>query len=190
MFKKNKSHHRKRLHFSAFTLVEVIIYVAIAGIFFSGAIGFFWQMKQSQIKSSSAREVQENMAQAMEVFKYYVRNAEDVDTANSTFSSHPGELTLTFSGDDRVIDTYTKLVSIGNETVNVRTLRLTHGLLTYDLTSDYVNVDSLIFNNLTDATEPAVVQMQLTLSYVNAGDLDAFDYQFINQTTANIRYES
>ena len=172
-----------------FTLVETIIYIAIVSIFFWVALGFFWQMKQAETAGTISREVKENTAQVIELFRQTVRNGEDVNVGVSQFGVNPGSLTLVYSGGNRVFDTYEKSVTIGGLSVDIKKLRLTYGGTSYDLTSDGVNVDPFLLSNFTPGAESNVVQMELQLSNVNPGGDPDYDESLSVHTTANIRQE-
>jgi len=172
-----------------FTLVETIIYIAIVSIFFWVALGFFWQMKQAETTGSISREVKENTAQVIELFRQAVRNGENVNEGASQFGIDPGSLTLVYPGGNRVFDTYEKSVTIGGVSVDVRKLRLTYGGQSYDLTSDRVDVDQFLLSNFTQGAEPNVVQMEFQLSNVNPGGDPDYDESLSARITANVRQE-
>ncbi len=183
MFKIDKSKQK------GFTLVETIVYIAIVSIFLWVALGFFWQMKQAETTGTISREVKENTAQVIEMFRQTVRNGEDVNVGASQFGVDPGTLTLVYSAGSRVFDTYEKSVTIGGLSVDVTKLRLTYGGTSYDLTSDSINVDQFLLSNFTQGGEPNVIQMEFQLSNVNTGNDPDYDESLSARTTANIRQE-
>ena len=173
---------------NGFTLVETILYVAIASIFFTMAIGFFWQVRGGEVKASTTREVKENSAQAVEAFKYYVRNANGMDQGASQFGVNPGVLYLAYTEGSRVFDTYRKNVDVGGITKTIRKFRFTQSGDTYDLTSDHVEVETLIFSNFTQGKEP-VVQMELTLKGVSVNNDPNYNVSLSVRTSVNVRQE-
>ena len=172
-----------------FTLVETIIYIAIVSVFFWTALGFFWQMKLTETVGSISREIKENTAQVVEQFRQTVRNGEDVNEGVSQFGVNPGLLSLVYSGGIRVFDTYTKIITVGGESVSIKKLRLTHGGTSYDLTSDQVDVDQFLLTNLTQVSGPDTVQLEFQLSFVNPGDDPNYDESLSAQITAHVRHE-
>lgn len=170
-----------------FTLVETIIYIAIVSVFFWTALGFFWQMKQTEARGIVTREVKENTAQIVEQFRQTVRNGEDVNEGVSQFGVNPGSLSLTYSGGSRVFDTYTKIITVGGELVSIKKLRLTYGGTSYDLTSDQVDVDQFLLTNLTQVSGPDTVQLEFQLSSVNPGGDPNYDEILTAQITAHVR---
>ena len=174
---------------AGFTLVETIIYIAIASIFFTVSIGFYWQMREGDIKVGIRREIKENSSQAVESFKYFVRNADNVDIRGSQFGINPGILVLTYPDGAVALDTYTKNVSVGERQVEIHKLRYTQNGNLYDITSDHVDVTEFKLSDLTLADEPKAVQMELTLSSINPSGNQNYENSLSVQTTVNIRKE-
>ncbi len=172
-----------------FTLVETIVYIAIASIFLWGALGFFWQLKQAEAKGDVMREVKENTAQAVEQFRQTVRNAEEVNEGASSFGADPGALSLVYAGGSRVFDTYTKNITVGGAPITIRKLRLTYGGESYDLTSDQVEIDQFLLANVTQASGPDAVRLAFQLSSVNPGGDPDYDASLAVQMTAQVRQE-
>jgi prepilin-type N-terminal cleavage/methylation domain-containing protein len=173
-----------------FTLLEMIIYVVIFAIILFVMVQLFWQVQLSDIKGRVSRETKENASQVMEIFKHYVRQADDMNTGDSVFDSNPGVLSLEDDG-TVIIDTYTKDVMVGEGTQTIRKLRLTEGgNPALDLTSDHVNVDNFVLTDLTQGANPDAVLMDLTISSVNPGNDPLYEHSLSIQTGATIRNES
>lgn len=68
-----------------FTLIELIIYVALIAIFISGAITFSWDVIYGGAKSAIEREVNQNIRLASKRIVYEIRNASAINSiaANS-----------------------------------------------------------------------------------------------------------
>jgi hypothetical protein len=170
--------------------VEMIIYIAIFATVLFVIVQLFWQVQLSDIKGRVSRETKENASQAVEIFKHYVRQADDMNTGDSVFGSNPGVLSLE-NGETITIDTYTKDVMVGGKTQTIRKLRLTEGgNPALDITSDHVNVDNFILTDLTQGDVPDAVLMDLTISEVNPGGDPLYEHSFSIQTGAVIRNES
>lgn len=172
-----------------FTLVEMILYVTIVSIFFLFTLGFFWQARGIEVRADISREVKENVGQLLEIFKYFVRDAEGVNAGGSQFGVHPGVLELVYSDGNRIFDTYTKDLTVGGVNVTIRKLRYTHSGSSYDLTSDHVDVTTFRLSDLTQGSEPFVTQMELDLESVNPGNDPNYDNSLSVRTTANVREE-
>jgi len=180
---------RKSPNNKGFTMVETIIYIAIASIFLTISVGFYWQMRTSDIRSGIQRELKENVSQTVESFKYFTRNAEDVDVGGSQFGIDPGVLVLTYPDGAVVFDTYTKNVSVGGNQVEIHKLRYSRGGNSYDITSDHVDVTEYKLSDMAAGDEPESVQMELTISSINPTDNPDYENSLAVRTTVNIRKE-
>lgn len=159
-----------------FTLVEILLTVGIAAVVLVAGFDLLWQVLGAKTKSLAVREVQQNARIALRRLEFEARSADDLKTGPgvSDFGVHPGKLTFDLPGDgtDVVLDTVVKTVAVGSTSVNIRKLRLTHGLETpVELTSDRVDVTNVVFTNLTHDATPETVNVDLTLEAVNpSGD--------------------
>jgi Tfp pilus assembly protein PilE len=185
-----KLNHRIRDTNKGFTLVEMIIYVAIFATVLFVIVQLFWQVQLSDIKGRVSRETKENASQVVEIFKYYVRQADDINTGDSVFNSNPAILSL--ENDETItIDTYTKDVTVGGKTQTIRKLRFTEGgNPALDITSDHVSVDNFVLTDLTMDANPDAILMDLTVSGVNPSGNPLYEHSFSIQTGAVIRNES
>ena len=82
-------HHR-----AGFTLVELIIYIAIVGLTVSALLTFVTAVSQSRSKTYVAQEVNANLRHALERIEREVRRANGIYVASSTWDTDPGELWL------------------------------------------------------------------------------------------------
>lgn len=169
-----------------FTLVEMILYVAIASVFLTVMIGFFWQIRQGEIRNRVRRELNENTAQVMQVFASAVRNAESLD-GGSQFGVNPSVVVLGYAGGDKVFDTYTKTVTVGGLPAVIRKLRLSEGGDSYDLTSDHADVNLFRVDDFTQGGQPPVLRISLALSSVNPGQTFGYEDEAPSAVTVNVR---
>jgi prepilin-type N-terminal cleavage/methylation domain-containing protein len=180
----------KRSAKKGFTLVELIIYIAIASMVLVGAVNVAWNLITANATSDLKRDVYMNARVVTEEFGRQVRGAEDVDTGSSTFGANPGVLTLDYPGGntDKVFDTYNKDVVVGGQIVNITKLRITEGTSDpVDLTNDHVDVGDFTLTDLTQASEPDNVLLELTLDSVNPGGDMKYDVSISVQTSISIR---
>ncbi len=134
----------KRIHTQrGFTLIEMLLYVAVAGIVLTSLVAFGWNVVGIGTKNGVYHDVVSNARLASEKLTFFIREATDIDTANSNFgvniASTPGSK-VTLRGvapnDPIVID-----VSSG-------TLRVAFGASEpVALTSSNIIVSSLVFTN-------------------------------------------
>ncbi len=69
---------------TGFTLIELILYVALVSIFISGAIRFAWDLIYSGVKSDIEREVNYNLRLASSRLALEMRNASAVNSLGSS----------------------------------------------------------------------------------------------------------
>jgi type II secretory pathway pseudopilin PulG len=180
----------KHSNLKAFTLIELIIYVAIASMVLVASVRIGWNILQAQEKQEAQQEVLYNSRMALHHMQYYIRQAETVTTASSTFASHPGILTLDYAGEgtDVVIDTYTKSVTIGGQSTTIRKLRIKDGAASaVDITSDLIDVTDFTLTNLQRGTEPFNIHIALTLERENPGGVPQNDASESFETSLSLR---
>jgi Tfp pilus assembly protein PilW len=146
-------HTRKRQH--GFSLVEMLVYVAVV-VFVAGAlISTFLSLNTVLLRNRTERELAESARASLERIERDIRNADSINTALSTLGSNPGVLVLTGTG------TTTKFyVSSSTLMLNV------NGVDLGPLTSDAVTVRSIVFNRYVGTTTD-LVRVTLTLSAVS-----------------------
>lgn len=126
-----------------FTLIEMLLYVAVAGIVLTSLVGFGWNMIGIGAKNGTHHDAVSNARLASEKLTFFIREATDIDTANSNFGVNLASVSgskVTLRGvapnDPIVFD-----VSSG-------TLRVMLGASApIALVSDNISVSSLVFAN-------------------------------------------
>jgi len=172
----------------AFTLVELIIYIAILAIVLVSTIGFLWNVIGGSVRVSTSAELMYNSRLVLYKITRSGRGANDVLTANSTFGSHPGVLVFGYTSGDITFDTATKSITVGGQSVMIRKLRMKTGSSSpIDLTSDKVDVTNFVVKNRTKGTEPKNVKIEVTLAFVNPGQDPARNQTLSFETAVSIR---
>jgi len=93
----------KNTKHSGFTLIEMILYLAISSIFLTGVVYFTWDIVYGRVKSFTFQEVNYNVRFASKRITYEIKNAESINsiTGNSISlqmadgSRNPTEIQLT-----------------------------------------------------------------------------------------------
>ena len=80
-----------------FTLIEIIIYIAILGTIASSFIFFSVSVSESRNKTYVVQEVHANTRMALEIISQKIRMANGVNIASSTFGTDPGRLFLSMA---------------------------------------------------------------------------------------------
>ncbi|QQG47354.1 MAG: type II secretion system protein [Candidatus Woesebacteria bacterium] len=73
-----------RKTFEGFTLIELILYMAIVSVVTTSLISFGWNIINNGIKSTVDEEVYSNGRYIAEKIKYEIRNASGINTVNTT----------------------------------------------------------------------------------------------------------
>ena len=67
-----------------FTLIELILYVALLSIFIGGAVLFAWDVIYGRVKSNVQQEVSHNLRYAGKRILYEIRNASAINSVSSS----------------------------------------------------------------------------------------------------------
>jgi len=146
----------------SFTLVEILIYVAVLAVVILAVSSFFIWTIYTNLKARAMREVLYNAERALTVMTQEIKEAKSIYTSTSIFDTHPGRLSLET----------TKYLPEGEETTFVD-FYLCNGQLCFKkesqkdpivLTSDQVKVDNLIFTQIISG-ESSSVQINLKIDY-------------------------
>jgi len=85
----------KKIQFNqGFSLIELLLYVAIITIVISAIVGFGSWAIQVGTKTKVNSEVVNNARLAMDTMVYEIKKAHSVYTPTSVFNVHPGQLSL------------------------------------------------------------------------------------------------
>jgi prepilin-type N-terminal cleavage/methylation domain-containing protein len=160
-----------------FTLVEMLLYIAILSIIIMAFSSFFFLSYTSRIKAAAIAEVEQQGSQTMSLITQNIRNATSI--ASPTAGVSAGSLTLT------------EYIGANSPTVfdqSVDTLRITEGVATaVNLTSNRIVVSNLSFQNLSRPSTPGVVQIKFTLTHINPSNRGEYIYSKNFTSTASLR---
>jgi prepilin-type N-terminal cleavage/methylation domain-containing protein len=172
-----------------FTMIELIIYIAIASIMLVTVVGIGINLSVANQKSQAKREVYMNTRFVMAELADMVRGADDIILSGTTFGSNPASLALAYpSGNNVLFSVYAKNVTVAGNTVSINKLSMKSGTDPFtDITSDKVTVTDFTLTNLTRGTSRKNINIQLTLSKVNPGGDPAFNVSFPVETAVSIR---
>lgn len=95
---------KKNIHKNeyGFTLIELILYIALVSIFLTGAVLFTWDIVYGRVRSSIQQEANQNLRHVAKRISYEVRNASDINSlasgdlclASSELSHNPTRIYL------------------------------------------------------------------------------------------------
>ena len=142
-----------------FTLIELIIYVALSSILLVTVITFGLNTIYSGEKSEIRQETLQGSTLAMQRILEEIRSADDLNDGTSTFGSSPGVLSLassTSADDPVVID------------VDSNMLQLTLGAgSAIDLLDESLEVTNLVFTDLSRSNYTKHIRVELTVRHEN-----------------------
>lgn len=141
-----------------FTLIELILYIALVSIFISGAILFSWDIIYGRVKSDVGQEVNQNLRLAAKRISYEIRNASAINSvvasdlclASSTAARNP---TRIYVSSGRLH------IAWGGGTANCTSM--TSDL---PLTSNLVTVSGLTFTDRSSGTNSYNIEYSFTVS--------------------------
>lgn len=140
-----------------FTLVEMIVYVAILGIITVLTINSTLVMTRAFADLRVSRDLNSSATALFERITRDVRGAYDIDAAQSTFGAHPGRLMLN-TKDSGGANTTIEFYVTGNR-VNIREGGVDQGSIMTTSTS----VSSFVVRQLT-STNTKAVKVEATIS--------------------------
>lgn len=188
MKKKLQTHTSRHRARSGFTLVELIIYVAISAIVLTTVLNFAWSIIDTKTYVNTSAEITQNGRLVLEQLTRDIREAESIKDSTSIFDTHPGTLTLQKGDDEIIIDTYSHPLTIGGKTITARTLRRRINLENdEDLTSNIVNVSNFVIQDLSANESSQNINFEITLEYINPGNDQTRDKEITIESSATLR---
>ena len=158
-----------------FTLVEVLIYIAIIGIVITSFVTFAMSISGSRAKTYVVQEVHANARVALNLISQKIRLADDVFSPIAGNSN--SSLELDMPGPD------------SNLTFDVASgvLNITEGIGSpIPITSDEVNISSLSFTNLAPSEERDNIRIKMIIEYRGDGSKE-YEYSQNLQTAISLR---
>lgn len=172
---------------SGFTLIELIIYIALAAITLVIVVDLNLNLIRQSARSETREDVERDMQLAMRRVTQEIHAARDIDTGQSTFSSNPGKLTLN-SFAPAMTPTIIDVFDDGSG----QRLRLRQGtspVITSYLTGHKVKIDNFTVRNVSDtAGTPRTrnVQIELHLQHINPDALPEWNYSAVATTSVEL----
>ncbi len=153
-----------------FTLIELVIYMAVFAILITSITLFAISFVKSTTKSRIKKEVSLGTYSAMKAIVYELKRANSVYTPTSIFSNHPGQLSLETSQElpDGEQVTYLDFYLDNDNKLYIKRENQDPQLLI----SENLRVTNLEFEYLAASSE--AVRINLTLEY----DTPASEYQY------------
>lgn len=163
--------------FKAFSLVEVLFYVAMLSVFILVLSTFWGTLQDVQLKGKAMNTVSTEAAFMLNRITQSIRNASSISSPAAGGSA--SGLTLTSS---------TPALNPTIFDLNNGNVRISSGANPYtNLNSPWVTVTNLTFSNLTGANAKGVIRIQMTVSYKNSDNTANQNYVQTFYATAAIK---
>lgn len=160
-----------------FTLVEMVLYIAISAIILS-AIGVMVDVSYKvRARQQVISEVEQQGTEITQIINQVIRNSTLIQVPIAAASG--STLTLTFADGAKNPTTFD---------LSGTTLRISEGGgSAVSLNNSKVQISDLSFSNLSQASTPGTVKFSFTVSYYNPGGNPQYNYQQIFYGSASLR---
>lgn len=178
MKKKSKIQNLKLKAEKGFTLIEMILYVAIIAIFVTSLTSFAWDAIYARVKSYTHQEVNQNLRLASKRILLEIRNASGINEPVG-----PSSLSLAMNDINRnptVID-----VSGGRLRVGWGSSGPCPVSSPCNLTSNLVNITNLTFTDL--SVLPDSINIKFSLTVQSTGDRQEYQKTETYESSAELR---
>jgi len=170
------SYHLKLAAEKGYTLIELLLYMAIVGVLLTSVTTFFGMTADARFKNQTVAEVNDQGQAMMDYMTQTIRNATSITTPVAAASG--ASLTL-------VVPTGSLSPTVFS--LSSSALQVKEGAAAaISLTNNDVQVNSISFTNLTRSGTSGVVQISFVLARVNVNSHNEFDYQKTFTDTAEI----
>jgi type II secretory pathway pseudopilin PulG len=163
---------------SAFTLVEILLYISIVSVMMGVISIFMFSILQSQAKFKTISEVDQQGIQVAQIISQAIRNSNGITAPIQGNSG--SSLTLGFADSAK---NPTVFNSNGN---NLQIKEGTDAII--PLTNSKVSISGLSFSNLSLTNTPGTVKFQFTISYINLSGRNEYDYSKTFYGSAGLRF--
>lgn len=165
----------------AFTLIELLIYLALVALFLTAATTSMWDIILGHTKSSVEQEVQENLRFASYRLGFEIRNADSIGAASDFGTNLAADSGLTLSLNSPAPNNPTEFRVSGG----ILQIRQGAGDWTA-LTGSAVEVANLVFTDLTDS-DSENIKFTVTVKYRNPGGRSELEKEAIFDSDYQLR---
>jgi len=161
-----------------FTLIELILYVAIASILLTVISLFLSTVIKSRLKQQSMTEVESQGLQIMEQITRTIRSAETINSPTSGNNSNTLSLGMSNGSQNPTV-----FESSGSQ------IQITEGTGSpIALSNGRVNISNLDFKNLSRADTPGLIQVEFDLDHVNNSGRNEYTFSKSFSTSSSLRH--
>ena len=165
---------------SGFTLLEILVYIAVFSIIIAVLTSFIVWATHSNIKAQAMRETLNNVRDVMETMVYEIRNAQGVYLPTTTSSQLSLETILYLPVGET--STYIDFFLCGNQICFKKEFQAP-----VPLTSSQVEIKNLSFSQISTSTTSPSIQIGVRAEYKNPQGLSEYRASVAVTSTASLR---
>lgn len=175
IFKRNFLHKRKLV--SGFTLIEMLLYVAISSTMLIALVGGLSVVLESRVRNQTSAEVEQQGLQVMQIITQTIRNADAINSPTAGNASSSISL-KTFS-----TSTNPTIFDLSNGA-----MRITEATGTpVALTNSHVTVSNVSFQNLSRMSTTGTVRINFQIDYLGGNSTKEYVFSKTFNGSATIR---
>jgi GxxExxY protein len=149
-----------------FTLLEILLSIAIASILFAVVGSLFVSVLQNRVKMQSIAEIEETGMQIVQLLTQSIRNAEGINSPAAAATGTSLSLDVVTAGDDPTVFD-----------LNSGAIRIKEGAAAaINLSSSKMTASALSFQNVSGTNAPGSVTYTFTLTLVNPEGRNEYTY--------------
>ncbi len=173
-----KKEFNKKIN-TGFTLIEILLYVSLFVIIVLGSVAFIHTMIETNIKTKTILEAENQADRAMSIITQQIRNSRSVISPNNQTISD----TLVLEGQESATSTII-FSNIDNSIV----IEEETGATT-TLTSNKIIISDLNFKNLGNTNNKASIKISFKVKTQDPNERQEYNYEKTYERTASIRNE-
>lgn len=167
----------KKIPNHGFTLIELLLYVSILGAMILSVSAFLPLFMESRVKNQTISEVEQQGVQMMQATTQTVRNATTINTPTQGLSSTSLSVNVADSAKNPTI------FDLSSGVIRMKE----GGGSPVSLTNLKVVVSNLSFQNLSRTDTPGTVRIQFTITHVNPGGRQEYNFSKTFYGSATLR---
>lgn len=164
-----------------FTLMEILIYIAVLAMLFLAVSSFLTWTTKSGVKARAVREVTDNERRAMEIITSEIRMAKSVYGPTSTSTQLSLETTRFLPAGET--STYIDFYLCGEASSTLCFKRESQNSVV--ITSDRVNVSNLVFTQISTTTPS--IRVNFKIDYKTSAQQPEYQASITATSTASLR---
>ncbi len=177
--------NKKLFQKTGFTLIELIIYIAVFVIVITLITVFVFNFIRVQAKIKASKEVTEGSQRALEVITRQIKRAQGIYLPTSSFDSHPGQISVETQENKPSEEDITYSDFYLDE--NNRLCLKQEGAAGIPLTSEKIKINNLIFNRLIDSNNNQSIRIELSAIYNDQSGITAYKATSTLISTVSLR---